>query len=211
MTEGLWALARKAIEQCDVAYKSPTHTFANEEIHIEETDVLTVAIAGSNDVWDWIQNLDLRQAEVENWSLSNGVLVAAKNVLAMVNEYRSENHRSYTKPIVFTGHSKGGAVAIACGVLSEMRHNKVERVTAFAAPRISTRRIIYPFPVDRFEAKGDPIPKLPIWLPWRRWRKDSRVISIGKQTTANVGREWFGYLARSKKMHVIENYKSILK
>ena len=210
MTEHFWHHLQSSVRRCAAAYKKPTNCFENEEIVIEETDILRVSIAGSNDVWDWLQNCNLDQVKLGNWKVSEGVLEAARNVMAMVDQYRSANEKSYIKPLVFEGHSKGGAVAIVCGMLSAIRHNKVQQVTTFAAPRISTTRIVYPFPVDRIEAKGDPITKLPVWIPWRRWRKDGRVISIGRQTTANVAREWFGFMGRSIKRHLIANYQEIL-
>ena len=210
MTEHFWQSLRSSIRRCVMAYDSPTHDFENEEIRISETDVLTVSIAGSNDVWDWLQNLNLDQTQIGKWKVSEGVLDAAKNVTAMVDCYRSEFPKSYTKPLRFEGHSKGGAVAIACGMLSTIRHNEVQKVTTFASPRISTTRIIYPFSCDQIIAKGDPVPNAPIWLPFRRWRHNGRTIKIGRQTTANIGREWFGFFGRSIKRHLAENYLEIL-
>lgn len=210
MTEHFWNDLKIAVRRCAMAYDSPTHEFANEQIRISETDVLTVSIAGSNDVWDWLQNANLSQKQVGKWKVSEGVWQAAKNVLAMVDEYRAENLKSYKKPLRFTGHSKGGAVAIVCGLLSVIRHNTVEQVTTFAAPRISTTRIVYPFPVDQIIAKGDPVPHSPVWRPWKPWKHNGRTIKIGQQTTADFGREWFGFLGRSIKRHLIANYLEIL-
>ena len=67
----------------------------------------------------------------------------------------------------FEGHSKGGAVAIACGMISVVRHNEVSRVVTFAAPRITTLKSEYPFPLFQFVASGDPVPNLPPWRPWK--------------------------------------------
>lgn len=210
MTEHFWSQLKISVRRCAMAYDSPTHQFENEQVLIEETDVLRVSIAGSNDAWDWLQNCNLDQVRLGQWKVSEGVLEAARNVMAMVDQYRSEYPKAYVKPLVFEGHSKGGAVAIVCGMLSAIRHNQVQQVTTFAAPRISATRIVYPFTVDRIEAKGDPVPKLPVWMPWKRWRKDGRVISIGKQTTADVAREWFGFMGRSIKRHLIAHYLEIL-
>lgn len=210
MTEGLWRSLQRSVRHCAMAYDNPTHEFENEQIRLSETDCLTVSIAGSNDVWDWLQNVNLDQKQIGKWKVSEGVLQAAKNVIAMVDEYRAEVPQSYVKPLIFEGHSKGGAVAIVCGMLSMMRHNEVQKVTTFAAPRISKSRINYPFPCDQIIAKGDPIPNAPIWKPWAHWRHNGRTIKIGKQSAANVTREWFGFLGRSIKRHLIKNYLDIL-
>lgn len=210
MTTKFWEQLKQAAQRCQKTYTNPTNRFENEQIIIDENHVLTVTIAGSNDVWDWIQNVNLDQVKLGQWKVSEGMLSAAKNVMAMVDDYRFDNPQSYVKPLVFEGHSKGGAVAIICGLMSEIRHNKVERVTTFGAPRLTTSEIIYPFRVDQIETKGDPIPKIPVWKPWSNWRHNGRTIRIGKQTSANIGREWFGFIGRSVKKHLIRYYLEIL-
>jgi hypothetical protein len=210
MTEHFWQSLKQSVDLCAKAYSHPTHTFENESVVITETDVVTVAIAGSDDVYDWLQNFNRTQKQLGKWKVSEGFLNAAKNVMAILDEYRANKPQSYVKPLVFTGHSKGGAVAIVCGMLSVMRHNTVERVTTFAAPRITMQKINLPFGCDQVEAKGDPVTKLPTWTPWRRWRHNGRTISIGKQTTADIGREWFGWFSGSVKKHLIANYLEVL-
>jgi len=210
MTEHFWQSLKEAVDLCAKSYTNPTHSFANEQVVITETDVMTVSIAGSDDVYDWLQNFNRDQRQVGKWKVSEGFLNAAKNVIAIVDEYRASKPQSYVKPLLFNGHSKGGAVAIVCGMLSVIRHNEVKRVTTFAAPRITMQQINLPFPCDQVIAKGDPIPFLPTWTPWRRWRHNGRTISIGKQTTADIGREWFGWIGGSIKKHLIKNYQSIL-
>ena len=209
MTEHFWQSLRSSIRRCAMAYESPTRRFENEQIRISETDVLTVSIAGSNDVYDWIQNCNVDQVAIGKWTVSEGVLNAAKNVMSMVDEFRSINESAYIKPLVFEGHSKGGAVALVCGMLSIMRHNEVQRVTTFAAPRISTMKIDYPFPCTQVSAKGDPVPMLPVWRPWKRWQHSGTTIRIGKQSAANLGREWFGFLGKPIKRHLVANYLEI--
>lgn len=211
MTEHFWKSLRRSVRRCTIAYEAPTHRFENEQIRISEDDILRVSIAGSNDVWDWLQNCNLDQVKLGQWKVSEGVLEAARNVMAIVDQYRSEFPKAYVKPLIFEGHSKGGAVAIVCGMLSAIRHNDVQQVTTFAAPRISMSRIVYPFPCDQIQAKGDPIPKAPVYVPWvRPWRHNGRTHTIGRQTTVDVGREWFGFMGRSIKRHLIANYQEIL-
>ena len=210
MTDGLWHSAKLSIQRCATSYSDPSDKQANEQILItEHDDCLCVSIAGSNDVYDWLQNCNLDQVELGDHYISEGVLRAAKNVMAMVVHYKSGMDSSSGKPIQFEGHSKGGAVALACSMMANLRDWDVHQVITFACPRITRERIVYPYKVTQFVATGDPIPSLPPWRPWRKWRHNGRIIKVGKQTVANVTREWFGNIARPIKMHMIKNYISI--
>lgn len=212
MTEHFWHHLQSSVRRCAAAYDAPSHRFENEQVSILESDTLEVSIAGSNDVWDWLQNCNLDQVKIGQWKVSEGVLQAAKNVMAIVDEYRAANTLSFKKPLIFNGHSKGGAVAIVCGMISVIRNNNVQQVTTFAAPRISMTRIVYPFPCNQVIAQGDPVPKAPVYIPLLRpWRHNGRTLKIGQQTTSDVGREWFGFMGRSIKKHLIKNYLEILK
>lgn len=200
-----------AVKRCAVAYDNPDRVYKNEQVVFTKSPKgLTVSIAGSNDIIDWLQNVKTKQVKLGKWWLSEGVLNAAKNVVAMANEYRAAdgNEKLFSKPLSFEGHSKGGAVAIACGMISVVRHNKVSRVITFAAPRITTLKSEYPFPLFQFVASGDPIPNLPPWRPWKRWRHNGRVTTVGRQSVAEFAARYSPFVGPIRK-HLIKNYVSL--
>ena len=79
-----------AVKRCAVAYDNPDRVYKNEQVVFTKSPKgLTVSIAGSNDIIDWLQNVKTKQVKLGKWWLSEGVLNAAKNVVAMANEYRA--------------------------------------------------------------------------------------------------------------------------
>ena len=173
----------------------------NERINI-------VSIAGSNDVVDWLQNLDLRQVEIPNSKIkvSKGVFNAAGNVIDSLKLDR-------TKTYQFEGHSKGGAVAQVAALYLHFQNYRIDRVITFGAPRITRSKFAYPFDVTQIEAIGDPVPWVPCWRPWRPfrfgWRHNGQRIRIGRATTASRTNEFF-FVRRMIKSHLIPNYLNIL-
>lgn len=211
MNTQLRRMLRSAAERCSQTYSGPTDTYENEQVVITETNVLTVTIAGSNDVWDWLQNATLDQVPLGDWRVSKGMVSAAKNVMRLVDKYRADEPKSYIKPLVFEGHSKGGAVAVVCAMLSVLRHNRVSQVITFGAPRFTTQQIEYPFPVYRVEAQGDPVPKVPVWKPWVRWTSNGEEILIGNPSRTDSCRRYFGFLWGSVRRHLIHHYNKLLR
>jgi hypothetical protein len=209
MTDGLWVEARKAVKRCATSYSDPSDRLLNEQVLMTCEDVLYVSIAGSNDVWDWVQNFDHTQIAVGDYHISEGVLSAAKNVMAILVGYLHRHPEAEGKPIQFEGHSKGGAVALACAMLAEGRGLDVSQVITFAAPRITKELIVYNYPVTQFIAAGDPVPSLPPWRPWRPWRHNGTTVKVGKPTAATVVRDWFGSIGRPIKCHLIANYLAV--
>lgn len=200
-----------AVNRCAVAYDNPDRVYKNEQVVFTKSNGgLTVSIAGSNDIIDWLQNVKTKQVKLGKWWLSEGVLSAAQNVITITNEFRAanENKKLFSKPLSFEGHSKGGAVAIACGMISAVRHNEVSRVVTFAAPRITTLKSEYPFPLFQFVASGDPVPNMPPWRPWRRWRHNGRVTTVGRQSAAEFAVSYSPFIGPIRK-HLIKNYVSL--
>lgn len=70
------------------------------------------------------------------------------------------------KPVYFTGHSKGGAMAVLAAVAHFLAGGKVADVVTFGAPRAgdvdfaaATNRL--PISIRRYEASGDIVPHVP--------------------------------------------------
>jgi len=209
MVDGLWTEAKEAVKRCATSYSDPSDRLSNEQVLITDSEVLYISIAGSNDVWDWVQNFDRTQVPLGDYHISEGVLSAAKNVMAILVGFLHNNPQAVGKPIQFEGHSKGGAVALACAMIAEVRGLDVEQVITFAAPRITRDAIEYPYPVTQFIAAGDPVPGLPPWRPWRPWRHNGLTIKVGKPTASSAVREWFGGIGRPIKCHLIKNYLGV--
>lgn len=113
---------------------------------------------------DWIQNFRLKQLKTKETSLPGLVhegfyrqfkLIAEKVVDALPSEGK--------KPILLTGHSQGGAVAILAAKWLKDRGFPIHEVYTFAAPRggdVNFQRGMR-FPVYRVEFGDDIVPHVP--------------------------------------------------
>ena len=204
---------RRAAVRSHLVYSS-TLRHKNEQILLDQKkqsgDVVEiVSIAGSNDVIDWLQNLDLRQVLIPNSpgiKVSKGVFDAAANVISALDLDRKKTYQ-------FEGHSKGGAVAQVAALFLHFHRYRIERVITFGAPRITRSKFANPFDVTNAEAMGDPVPWVPRWLPWRPfrfgWRHNGQRIRIGRATMASRTNEWF-LIRRMIKSHLMPNYLNLL-
>ena len=103
------------------------------------------------------------------------------------------------RPIIFTGHSLGGALSINAAAILQSEGFKVSAVVTFGAPRTLTKGASKRFSssginIWEFSNKGDPVPDVPFrWWGYRHVRE------------VHTKREANGYSIRNN--HLINSYK----
>lgn len=112
--------------------------------------------------WDWIWNFFVAPFG----GIHSGfawMYVGIVNRVLRVLEIR-ERRRGERWPVIFTGFSRGGALAEMCAVDSVFEPWKPKAVS-FAAPRWTVKRIEAP-QVERIQCGGDVVCRVPPW-PYR--------------------------------------------
>lgn len=128
----------------------------------------TLVIAGSNDLRDWLRNINTRLVPFE-LSCKKGV-----QSLGMVHEgfleaayllYRDAVRAARDdETIHIAGHSLGGAVASLLAVLL-WQEGYLPKLTTWGAPRVGNETFATSFPLSarRYVCGRDPVPRLPWW------------------------------------------------
>lgn len=132
------------------------HNFA---FAYQTAEYAVIVFQGSNDLGDWIANLDTVRIDHGNGKVHNGFYRCMQSLLPMVEDYC----RSVQKPLYFTGHSLGAAIAT---LMALEVGREIEGVYLFGSPRVgdSTFAKNYAKKVKqtfRFENARDPVPRLP--------------------------------------------------
>jgi len=109
----------------------------------------------------------------------DGFITGAEAILPQLNA-------ALTTPYVLTGHSLGGALAIAAGALLTDCGKPPLRLTTFGAPRVgfSLAKILAPIDGIRYRPGADPVPEVPSWpylndRPWTHIGEANHLDPIG--------------------------------
>lgn len=127
------------------------------------TDHIHLTICGTNDRYDWLDNLSARQKTWQSLQVHSGFANAAKSLLPAFTAIDLIRY-THRLPLVIGGHSAGGAIA---ELLSCVRWIKPREVVTFGSPRVfSSDSAAYyaakPWKQYRFVSGGDPVPGLPL-------------------------------------------------
>jgi hypothetical protein len=107
-------------------------TISNDDICVYETgDEIIISINGSDDLIEWVNNARLYPI-VHN--CHNDYYTKAELYLNTIKVVLDDWYKETCKPIVFTGHSRGGAIV---QVMCDMYKNNSSCVT-FGSPRVFT-------------------------------------------------------------------------
>jgi len=128
---------------------------------VEEIDKLVIAFRGSSTLNEWISNCD----SSPSFGLAHsGFISTCDTIWVAFNDYIGrlvKQHRG--KQIIFTGHSRGGALAVLMAIYAENADLPVDKIYTFGSPRViseftSVQRNLKHF---RVENKQDPVSVLP--------------------------------------------------
>jgi hypothetical protein len=157
-------------EVCREAY-SARADYSAEDVHALRQwadGAMIIAWRGTDpdDVYDWLRDLDicpLRHPQL-GWChrgfLSGALLVWPQIMLDLaLARVTPEPAR-----VVLTGHSLGGALAIATGGLMAAGGHPPAAVVTFGAPRVGLwklHRLLRDVPIRQYDDGGDPVPEVP--------------------------------------------------
>lgn len=131
-------------------------------------DVVYVAICGSNDMQDWVQNLTADQVGHCLLKTHAGFASTSGWVEKMLT-FSDVDDIVASRRLILGGHSSGGCVAQLVALNDRFRP---ERIYTFGSPRLfnpasAAAYSALPWETIRFVMDGDPIPRLPL----RKFRK----------------------------------------
>ncbi|MCL2303956.1 MAG: lipase family protein [Planctomycetaceae bacterium] len=130
-------------------------------------DAIVLAFRGTDEVEDWIINLNFLQVKDNGAMVHQGFALALASIWDRVDETLRDMMRQKSRKIWVTGHSLGGALAtLATRRLANMNLGPVETFT-FGQPRVGNAvmktQIASPF--YRFAYHSDPVPFAPFSIP----------------------------------------------
>lgn len=131
-------------------------------VHTNYGHLSVIAFRGTDpdDAWDWARDLDLWPVWRRKLGLCHrGFITGAEAVFARVSA------ATWGRRVVLTGHSLGGALAIAtAGLLARLGRHPVGLVT-FGAPRVGfwrLRHALRDIPARHYADVDDPVPDIPL-------------------------------------------------
>lgn len=146
MEKELYKIACKACENVYLVNTDiGTTEFSTKLVSYKNMALQVLAIAGTNELADWIKNLDLRS--------SKGIKKAAVDAATEIHKVVKRVSKT---PLLVTGHSKGGATAIAYKKLFGADYCVAfcpARSLRYGSDRVMDNTTIF---VD----KDDPVPKM---------------------------------------------------
>jgi hypothetical protein len=196
-------LINKCLKLSRDAYNDDKSYQCGNEAYVvyKEDDTIYVSFRGSDDLKDWLENVDI------GFNSQNGVLVhsgffkSLKECLPTLCSFISRNY-SYGDKFVLTGHSKGSAMALLVGndLISKGFPSNAIQFVGFATPRVIKASSVALFGRHRFnillcELEGDPVTDLP-----KRYMGYSKVYDILKVRRMVWWRRIFGVRAYNHKM-----------
>lgn len=185
------------------AYLSPTESYKNEQWFIEEVDgTIYIAVAGSNDLRDWIQNFTAWKPWIYQKRIGGTPYKGtAGYVEAADNLFKIFKYVKKGKKIVLSGHSKGGPVA-AFLALRLMEIGFDVELRTFAAPRCVTKPIPELGFTNQYISLGDYVPQYP--RSFRSWQHFGMERYIGKSPIDHIG--VIRDTVQAVKTHLIDAY-----
>lgn len=133
----------------------------------DDPGMAVIVFRGTTNVRDWMKNLDMRTAPVENPKLGEDGIVGSfhrgfhDNYRSIHDEIEKRLVGAESMPPYTTGHSLGGALAVVA-----TWYQSAQRLAAcytFGAPRVGDHRLmgLFKTPIYRIVNAADPVPFVP--------------------------------------------------
>lgn len=172
-------LLEKCLRLCQLSYIHHTYEVGEVEVLVVEEDKTYIAFRGTeaSDMWagrGWVDVIrDLRTIPWHDkrvgWSHS-GFLKGARRAVKNLIIPRD-------KPVVVTGHSLGGGLAVNAAAILHAEGYTVEKCITFGAPRTfkkgTAEKWTKTLDVTNFSNHGDPVCDVPLY--WWNWRHVNEV------------------------------------
>lgn len=201
-------LAYAAAIRLKYSYSHPNRLHRNEQIRYKEfKNKVFISVSGSNDIWDWLQNIDTERCpvsqdlkhmkEYEGILVSRGYVQSVPNVLKAIGSVPD-------KGLWIEGHSAGGAKAILTALDLHARGFTIVKVHTFNSPAITREHFNLPFECDQYRVRGDVVSH----LPSSDWPRLGNVIDIGEEPKDHFG--VIRDLVQAYELHKIDTCVSIM-
>ncbi|MGI9327720.1 MAG: lipase family protein [Pseudomonadales bacterium] len=102
-------------------------------IIVSDADRHFVAFRGSDEPLDWLTNLAIWRAKTSMGSVHRGYHRTSQ---ALLPALQAELQSLHTGPVVFTGHSMGGALALLCALGVPLANDADHSIYTFGQPKI---------------------------------------------------------------------------
>lgn len=188
-----------SILRLKIAYDTPTQKIKNEQFYVTQDFGLTViAIAGSNDLIDWLQNFNVQNAWLlkilaqreEPWQ-HFGFEQAASNLAEVFMGSLPE------QSVRIVGHSKGAATGVLLAEKLSVAYD-IEQVITFGCPRYrKNERRTYEYPVTHYVNEQDIV----TFLPTEEWIRDGMDIKTSSELD-----DYWGWIRDAIYPHFLHNY-----
>lgn len=147
-------------------------------------DHVHIAIGGTNDAYDWVQNVSAKINDADDIPMHAGFRQSAEWIYESLLR-GGVMELLAGRRLILSGHSSGGAIAAAMASEVICPNFVASEVYTFGAPRVFSptlafRFVASPAKLYRIVLQGDPIPRLPL-------RQLSRL--FGRAQYAHAGME----------------------
>ena len=157
-------------------YKIRKHEFRHVGLSTFESDEMIVAIRGSQNEQNWIDNFsgDLVKDSILGITVHRGYRFIAREIVEGLTPFLDKK-----KPLRIVGGSLGGAVAILVGWYFTKMGYSVVQLLNIAGPKLTDEDYSH-LPVTTITHECDPVPYLPLATPIHRYRHQGKRILIDK-------------------------------
>lgn len=137
---------------------------------IEHEDYLCMAFRGTNELVDWLDNMNAFSTSELFGEFHRGFWNSVQDVWKPIDSKCRELQRQKNRPIFFTGHSLGGAMATIAAAMYIQEDKPFTSVYTFGQPRAMTRKTAQIFNVEckarflRFHNNNDIVTRAPARL-----------------------------------------------
>jgi triacylglycerol lipase len=149
----------------------------NTDTHVTVTrydDCTVLAFRGTRDLANWLTDAEFFRASIPAGQVHRGFLAAANSVLPLIKAALPPPQASSPKPqavpLILTGHSLGGALAVLCGYFLAEENYPIHSVYTFGQPRVGNAAFARHYSellgnrTCRVINQNDLVPRLPGWL-----------------------------------------------
>lgn len=117
----------------------PYDNKSSQAILIEHEDFICMAFRGTDQVEDWLDNIDIREKDALFGFFHEGFWVATQDIWPQIYNDYQHAHREKGRPLFLTGHSLGGAMATIAAAELIDKDIPFTSVYTFGQPRTMNR------------------------------------------------------------------------
>lgn len=165
------AIARQCALASMLVYQAAEIQSESAHVAVKDMGFATViAFRGTANIRDVLTDVDCWREEIREGYVHQGFYASLATVISQIIIAVEQS----AKPVILTGHSLGGALAMLAGYRLALHASKIHSVYTFGQPRVGNAgfaryyNFYNTFPTFRVTNGTDPVPWVP-WL-WGRYR-----------------------------------------